>query len=182
MSRIGRLPIPLVDGVKVERATNGEVCVSKGSQSLKIFVQSAINVEVKDSQVFVTRKNNSPQVRAWHGLYRKLIANAAKGLSSGWQKTLIMKGVGYKANVSGKCLELHLGYSHPVKMDIHDDLHVKVEKNNIIISGIDRAVVGEFAARVRRLREPEPYLGKGIRYSDEVIVRKAGKSGGEKSK
>ena len=182
MSRIGKLPIILAAGVKVEVGAGGEVCVSAGHRVLKILVQPVIDVLVADGKVILTRKNNEPQTRAWHGLYRKLIDNAVVGLSSGWKKTLIMKGVGYKASVSGRCLELHLGYSSPVKMKIPEDLEVQVKKNNLIISGIDRAAVGQFCAQVREWRKPEPYLGKGIRYSDEVIRRKAGKSGGEKSK
>lgn len=182
MSRIGKMPVVLAAGVKVEVGTSGEVCVSAGNRTLKIPVQPAIDVHVADGKVVLTRKNDEPQTRAWHGLYRKLIDNAVVGLSTGWQKTLIMKGVGYKASVSGKYLELHLGYSRPVKMEIPEGLTVKVVKNNLVISGVDRAVVGQFCAQVRQLREPEPYLGKGIHYSDEVLRRKAGKSGGEKSK
>ena len=177
------MPVELVKGVSVDITSGGEVCV-KGAdgRSLRVWVKPVINVEVKDGKVVLTRQNDEPQTRAWHGLYRKLIYNAVVGLSTGWSKVLVMKGVGYKASVSGNILELHLGYSRPVKMEIPKDIKVKVEKSNLKVSGMDRAEVGEFCARIRKLREPEPYLGKGIRYSDEVIRRKAGKSGGEKGK
>ena len=134
----------------------------------------------KDGKIILTRKNNEPQTRAWHGLYRALICNAVVGVSSGWSKTLIYKGVGYKAHVAGQNLEMNLGFSHPIKMAIPQGITVKTGKNEITISGADRAQVGQFCAQIRSLRKPEPYLGKGIRYSDEVIRRKAGKSGGDK--
>ncbi len=180
MSRIGKLPIEITQGVEVTVNPGNEVSVKSGQNLLKIPVNPVINVQVKDGSVVLTRKNNEPKVRAWHGLYRALIQNAVTGVSKGWTKTLIFKGVGYKANVAGKNLEMNLGYSHPVKMEIPQGLTVKVEKTNIIVSGADRAQVGQFSAQIRSWREPEPYLGKGIRYSDEVIRRKAGKSGGEK--
>ncbi len=182
MSRIGKLPVPITEGVQVQVNTHNEVQVSSKNGVLKIPVQPVISVAVKDGQVVLTRANNEPQTRAWHGLYRVLIRNAVVGVSSGWSKTLVMKGVGYKAQVKGDLLELSLGYSHPIKMTIPQGLSVKVAKTNITVSGADRALVGEFCAKVRKFREPEPYLGKGIRYIDEVIRRKAGKSGGEKSK
>ncbi len=180
MSRIGKLPVKITQGVEVTINTGNEVCVKSGQKILKIPVNPVINVQVKDGSVVLTRKNNEPKTRAWHGLYRSLIQNAVTGVSKGWSKTLILKGVGYKANVSGKTLEMSLGYSHPVKMEIPEGLTVKAEKLNVVVSGADRAQVGQFSAQIRSWREPEPYLGKGIRYSDEVIRRKAGKSGGEK--
>lgn len=180
MSRIGKLPVKITQGVEVIVSVANEVCVKSGQKTLKIPVNPVINVQVKDGFVVLTRKNNEPKTRAWHGLYRALIQNAVTGVSKGWSKTLVLKGVGYKANVSGKTLEMSLGYSHPVKMDIPEGLAVKTEKLNVVVSGADRAQVGQFSAQIRSWREPEPYLGKGIRYSDEVIRRKAGKSGGEK--
>ncbi len=182
MSRIGKLPVKIAQGVEVIVSPNNEVCVKSGGRLLKIPVNPVIGVGVKDGAVVLTRANDEPKSKAWHGLYRALIQNAVTGLSKGWTKTLVFKGVGYKANVSGKILEMNVGYSHPVKMDIPEGLTVKVEKTNIIVSGADRAQVGQFSAQIRGLREPEPYLGKGIRYSDETIRRKAGKSGGESKK
>lgn len=180
MSRIGKLPIKIIKGVEVAVSPTNEVSVKSGQNVLKIQVNPVINVQVKEGSVVLTRKNDEPKVRSWHGLYRSLIQNAVTGVSKGWTKTLIFKGVGYKANVAGKNLEMNLGYSHPIKMPIPEGLSVKVEKTNIMVQGADRAKVGQFSAQIRSLREPEPYLGKGIRYSDEVIRRKSGKSGGEK--
>ena len=180
MSRIGKLPVEIVQGVEVAVSSSNEVSVKSGQNLLKIPVNPIINVQVKDGSVVLTRKNDEPKVRALHGLYRALIQNAVTGVSKGWTKTLIFKGVGYKANVVGENLEMNLGYSHPIKMEIPQGLTVKVEKTSIIVSGADRAQVGQFSAQIRSWRKPEPYLGKGIRYSDEVIRRKAGKSGGDK--
>ena len=180
MSRIGKLPVQIIKGVEVSISPDNEVSVKSAQKVLKIPVNPVINVQVKDNVLVLTRKNDEPKTRAWHGLYRALIQNAVTGVSQGWSKTLVLKGVGYKANVSGKTLEMNLGYSHPVKMQVPEGLTVKVEKMNITVSGADRAQVGQFSAQIRSWREPEPYLGKGIRYSDEIIRRKAGKSGGEK--
>ena len=170
----------IVKGVEVAVSSDNEVSVKSAQKILKIKVNPVINVQVKEGAVVLTRKSDEPKSRAWHGLYRALIQNAVTGVSKGWTKTLIFKGVGYKANVAGKHLDMNLGYSHPIKMEIPEGLTVKVEKTSVIVSGADRAQVGQFSAQIRSLREPEPYLGKGIRYSDEVIRRKAGKSGGEK--
>ncbi len=180
MSRIGKLPVKIAQGMEVNVSPENEVRVHLAGKFLKIPVQPVIQVQVKEGQVLLTRKNEEPKTKAFHGLYRALIQNAVQGLSKGWTRTLIFKGVGYKAEVRGKTLGMNLGYSHPIKMAIPEGLTVKVEKNNITVSGADRAQVGQFSAQVRSLREPEPYLGKGIRYSDERIRRKAGKSGGEK--
>jgi len=180
MSRIGKLPIEISKGVDVNISPDNEVSVKSGAKKLNVQVNSVINVQVKDGSVILTRKNDEPKSRAFHGLYRALIQNAVTGVSKGWTKTLIFKGVGYKAQVSGSVLEMHLGYSHPIKMNIPKDLEVKVEKTSVIVSGVDRALVGQFSAQIRSLREPEPYLGKGVRYSDEVIRRKQGKSGSDK--
>ena len=180
MSRIGKLPVEITEGVEVTVSPHNEVQIRSAQNLLKVCVNPVINVQVQDSKVILTRKDDEPQIRAWHGLYRALIQNAVTGVSKGWSKTLILKGVGYKARVDGKNLDLNLGYSHPIKLLIPKGLTVKVEKINVTISGADRAQVGQFSAQIRSLREPEPYLGKGIRYSNEVIRRKAGKSGGEK--
>ena len=129
MSRIGRLPVTITEGVQVQVGTHNEVQVSSKKGVLKIPVQSVISVKVGDGKVVLTRANDEPQTRAWHGLYRVLIRNAVVGVSTGWSKTLIMKGVGYKAQVKGDLLELNLGYSHPIKITIPKGLTVKVEKN-----------------------------------------------------
>ncbi len=180
MSRIGKIPVALEAGVKVSVDSQNAVHLQREGKSLCVEVDPVIEVLVKDGKVFLKRKNDLSSSRAFHGLYRMLIQNAVTGLSKGWKKTLLFKGVGYKMQVSGSSLEMHLGYSHPVKMKVPEGLKVEVGKNSLSIEGVDKAQVGQFAAQVRSLREPEPYLGKGIRYSDEVLRRKAGKSGGEK--
>ena len=180
MSRIGKLPVAISQGMEVQVSPENEVHIQSAGKFLKIPVQPVIQVQVKEGQVILTRKEETNQAKAFHGLFRALIQNAVTGLSKGWKKTLIFKGVGYKAQVVGKVLDLNLGYSHPIKKEIPEGLQVTVDKTSITVSGADRAQVGQFSAQIRSLREPEPYLGKGIRYSDEVIRRKAGKSGGEK--
>ena len=180
MSRIGKLPVTIASGVKVQVNDGNKVFVQSSEGELNIPIQPVIQVKVQEGKVILTRKNDEPKSKAFHGLARALIQNAVTGLSQGWKKTLIFKGVGYKAQVAGKNLDLNLGYSHPIKMEIPKGLKVQVDKSSITVSGADRAQVGQFSAQIRSLREPEPYLGKGIRYSDEIIRRKAGKSGGEK--
>ena len=180
MSRVGNAPVLLTKGVDVQINSHNEVSIKSGQNLLKIQVNPVIKVKVHDGKVLLTRKNDEPQTKAWHGLYRALISNAVVGVSSGWERKLVFKGVGYKAQVSGTNLEMNLGYSHPIKMVIPTGLTVKTEKSSIIVQGADRAKVSQFAAQIRSLRKPEPYLGKGVRYSDEKIRRKAGKSGGDK--
>ena len=180
MSRVGNAPVLLTKGVDVQINSHNEVSIKSGQNLLKIQVNPVIKVKVHDGKVLLTRKNDEPQTKAWHGLYRALISNAVVGVSSGWERKLVFKGVGYKAQVSGTNLEMNLGYSHPIKMVIPTGLTVKTEKSSIVVQGADRAKVSQFAAQIRSLRKPEPYLGKGVRYSDEKIRRKAGKSGGDK--
>ena len=182
MSRIGKLPVKINQGVEVAVGADNNVSVKSGQNVLNIPVNPAVQVKVADGSVVLSRQSDEPKVRAWHGLYRALIQNAVTGVSEGWTKTLVFKGVGYKAVVGGENLDMSLGYSHPIKMKIPKGLKVQVEKTQIKISGADRAQVGQFSAQIRSLRKPEPYLGKGIRYSDEVIQRKAGKSGGGEKK
>ena len=180
MSRIGKLPVVTPGGVDV-KVEGLMVSVSSGAKRLDIPVNPAILVEQKDGKIFLTRKNEEQKSRAWHGLYRMLIHNAVVGVTKGWEKVLILNGVGYKASVKGKTLELILGFSHPVKLEISPHLEVKVEKNTeITVKGADKSEVGQFCARIRGLRPPEPYLGKGIKFKGEVIRRKAGKSGAKK--
>jgi len=176
MSRIGRAPIVVPD--KVEVKIDGDtVTVKGGNKQMTIPMQSAISAKLEDGQVVLTRANDEPKNRSFHGLYRSLIQNAVTGVSKGWEKSLILNGVGYRANVSGKNLELNIGYSHPVIFPIPDGIEIKVEKQTTVnIAGADKGLVGQVAAKVRGFRPPEPFLGKGIRYSDEHIRRKAGKS------
>ncbi len=181
MSRIGKMPVSLSEGLEVQVTDSNEVCLKKKGKELRILVRPEIDVNVDQKQLTLNRKSEDPKTKAFHGLYRALIQNAVKGLSEGWSKSLKLNGVGYKAVVSGQKLELNLGYSHPISFKIPDGIEIKVEKQTQInISGADRQQVGQTAAQLRSLRPPEPYLGKGVRYLDEVIRKKAGKSGAEK--
>lgn len=176
MSRVGRAPIVVPDKVEVKIAENS-VVVKSGNKELTVDMQPTISAKLEDGQVWLMRSNDEPKNRAFHGLYRALIQNAVTGVSKGWSRSLELNGVGYRANVSGKTLELTLGYSHPIKYDIPDGIEIKVEKQTtVIVNGANRELVGQVAAKIRSFRPPEPYLGKGVKYSDEYIRRKAGKS------
>ena len=182
MSRIGKRPLALSPDVQAQMDDQSSILtLKKGGKSLQVKLSSEIKVEIKDQEVLLKRKNEQSQTKAFHGLYHALIKNAVIGLTKGWSKQLSLVGVGYKALVSGKNLQLHLGYSKPILLPIPEGIDIKVEKQTkLLISGIDRQKVGQTAAFVRSLRPPEPYLGKGVKYSDEVIRKKAGKSGAEK--
>jgi large subunit ribosomal protein L6 len=175
MSRIGKKPINIPSGVTVDiKDTLVKVKGPKGELSLDL--RPEVIVAKTDSQLNVTVKKPDVKLhKALWGLSRALINNMIVGVTSGFSKILEINGVGYKAAITGKKLILNLGYSHPIEMEVPKDLEVKVEKNTITISGTDRQLVGQFAAVVRDQRPPEPYKGKGIKYSDEVIRRKAGK-------
>lgn len=179
MSRIGKLPVKVEDKVNVE-IKDTLVTIKNGNKVQEVRVTGPIKVELKDGTILVTRENDEPKTKALHGLYRRLIGNAMTGVSKGWSKALILNGVGYRANVAGKSLELTLGFSHPINFPIPEGIEIKVDKQtNVSITGADKALVGQVAAKIRGFRPPEPFLGKGIRYDDEVIRRKAGKSGGK---
>lgn len=177
MSRIGKLPVTVPAGVKVNVA-NGTFTVEgpKGKLS-QSYHADVIDIKVEGGQVVVDRKNDEFETRAYHGLYRSLLNNMVKGVSEGFSKTLVINGVGYRAEVQGKLLVLALGYSNDFSVYIPEGIDVKVDQLKVIISGISKEAVGQFASQVRKLRQPEPYKGKGIRYEDEVIKRKVGKSG-----
>lgn len=175
MSKIGKQPIKLPEGVKVEVSEKTvSVTGPKGTLTRDIF--RGIAVVKKGGQLEVIDKKKTTRSRAMHGTTRALIANMVKGVSDGWTKTLEMVGAGYKTQVSGKTLVLNVGFSHPVEIEIPEGISVRVEKTDITIDGIDREVVGQFAAKVRSTRPPEPYKGKGIRYKDEEVRRKPGKA------
>jgi len=177
MSRIGRAPIVVPDKVEVKIAADNIVTVKGGNKQLSVEMLPSINAKLEDGQVVLTRKDDEPKTRAFHGLYRALIQNAVTGVSQGWSKSLELNGVGYRANVAGKTLELTLGFSHPIKFPIPEGIEIKVEKQtSLMISGANKEQVGQVAAKIRSFRPPEPYLGKGVKYSDEYIRRKAGKS------
>ncbi len=181
MSRIGKLPIILDQGLQAKVETNNVVVVQKGAKSLKVKVHPEIDVKIDGTSLLLKRKNDSQTIKAFHGLCRALLQNAALGLTKGWSKSLKFNGVGYKASIKGQKLEMNLGFSHPISFDIPEGIDMNVEKQSTIhIKGADRQQVGQVAAQIRSLRPPEPYLGKGVRYLDEVIRKKSGKSGAEK--
>jgi len=177
MSRIGKIPVKVPGGVKVS-FQNDEMFVEGPKGKLKQKYHSVITFEDKGGEIVVSRKDEEKQSKAYHGLYRNLLNNMVIGVSTGFNKSLIVNGVGYKAEVQGKLLNMSLGYSNDIFVAIPEGLSVAIDAaGKITITGIEKQRVGEFAAQIRKLRGPEPYKGKGIRYEDEIIRRKVGKSG-----
>ncbi len=176
MSRIGKLPITIPSSVTLTQ--DGQTVVAKGPKGeLSHTFQKNVTITVTDGVATVTRKDDSISARASHGLSRQLLANMVTGVTDGFEKRLEMKGVGYRASTEGdKKIVLSVGFSHPVPFDAPENCTFKVEKNVIVISGIDKQVVGEIAAQIRKVRPPEPYKGKGIMYLGEKVRRKAGKA------
>ena len=178
MSRIGRMPIAIPAGVTVEVAENNKVTVKGPKGTLERVLPSEMEIKVEGAEVVVSRPNDLKKMKSLHGLTRTLINNMVVGVSEGYTKVLEVNGVGYRASKAGKKLTLNLGYSHPVEMEDPEGLESVVEgQNKIIIKGIDKEKVGQYAADIRDKRKPEPYKGKGIKYADEVIRRKVGKTG-----
>ena len=177
MSRIGRMPIAVPAGVTVDIAENNHVTVKGPKGTLEKTLPIEMEITLEGSEVIVKRPNDLKKMKSLHGLTRSLIQNMVTGVTDGYKKTLEVNGVGYRAQKSGKTLTLNLGFSHPVEMIDPEGVETTVEGNNIIVSGIDKEKVGQFAAEIRDKRRPEPYKGKGIKYSDEVIRRKVGKTG-----
>ena len=178
MSRIGRLPIDIPAGVEVKIEEGNKVTVKGPKGTLEKCLPVEMTIKQEDNQVVVTRPNDLKKMKSLHGLTRTLIYNMVVGVTEGYQKELEVNGVGYRAQKQGKKLTLSLGYSHPVEMEDPEGLEVIVEgQNKIIVKGIDKEKVGQYAAEIRELRKPEPYKGKGIKYADEVIRRKVGKTG-----
>jgi large subunit ribosomal protein L6 len=177
MSRIGRLPIPIPSGVDI--SIEGQAVSVKGPKgSLSHVVAEPIVVERQDGVLNVTRPNDEGKVRALHGLSRTLIANMVTGVTEGYSKTLEIVGVGYRVAAKGKDLEFSLGFSHPVVVTPPEGITFRVETpTRFVVEGIDKQLVGETAARIRKLRKPDPYKAKGVRYQGEVIRRKVGKAG-----
>jgi large subunit ribosomal protein L6 len=178
MSRIGKLPITIPSGVTVE-ADNDFITVNGPKGSLKQFTMPGVTVAIDDGQVKVTRANDEAQNRARHGLMRSLVYNMVMGVSQGFEKKLEINGVGYRVAPQGADLKFNLGFSHDVIYNVPSTVQVKVEQNTITVTGSDKQQVGQVAAEIRALKKPEPYKGKGIKYSDERIIRKSGKSGKE---
>ena len=177
MSRIGRLPVAIPAGVTVTIAENNKVTVKGAKGELTREFVPEMTIEEKEGHIVVTRPNDLKRNKALHGLTRSLINNMVTGVSNGYEKTLEINGVGYRAAKQGKKLVLTLGYSHPVEMEDPDGVETTVDGNKIVVKGIDKEKVGQYAAEIREKRKPEPYKGKGIKYSDEVIRRKVGKTG-----
>ena len=177
MSRIGRLPVPIPSGVDV--AIDGQAVTVKGPKgTLALTVVEPIAVVKEDTVIRVTRPSDDGKVRALHGLSRTLIANMVTGVTQGYSKTLEIVGVGYRVQAKGKDLEFSLGYSHPVLVTPPEGITFRVEApTRFVVEGIDKQLVGETAARIRKLRKPDPYKAKGVRYQGEVIRRKVGKAG-----
>ena len=176
MSRIGKIPVKVPKGVKVSFAD--DVMTVEGPKGkLTQKYQPIIKFEDKGEEIVVSRPNEEKQTKAYHGLYRNLLNNMVAGVSSGFSRTLIVTGVGYKAEVQGKLLVMSLGFSSDIYVGIPDGITVTAEGGKVVVSGVDKQKVGELASQIRKLRGPEPYKGKGIRYDKEQIRRKVGKSG-----
>lgn len=175
MSKIGKKPVKLPENVEVN-ISDGGVVVKGPRGELSIDKPKEIKVEIKDGEIFFENKGNKKSGKEMHGTIRALVSNMVKGVTEGWEKKLELVGTGYRAEVSGKKLIITIGYSHPVEMEAPEGIEINADKTNITISGIDKEKVGEFAAKVRSIRKPEPYKGKGIKYIDEVVRRKPGKA------
>ena len=177
MSRIGRMPIAVPAGVTVDIAENNKVTVKGPKGTLERVLPSEMEIKKEGEEIIVTRPNDLKKMKSLHGLTRTLINNMVVGVTEGYTKELEVNGVGYRAAKSGNKLTLNLGYSHPVEMIDPEGIESTVDGNKIIVKGIDKEKVGQYAAEIRDKRRPEPYKGKGIKYADEVIRRKVGKTG-----
>ncbi|MDO4976025.1 MAG: 50S ribosomal protein L6 [Eubacteriales bacterium] len=178
MSRIGRLPVEIPAGVTIDIAEGNTVTVKGPLGTLVENLPAEMDIKIENNEVIVTRPNDLKKMKSLHGLTRTLIANMVTGVTKGYQKVLEINGVGYRAQKQGKKLILSLGYSHPVEMEDPEGLETVLEgQNKITVKGINKQKVGQYAAEIREKRKPEPYKGKGIKYADEVIRRKVGKTG-----
>jgi len=176
MSRIGKQPIPIEKGVEVK--VNGDMVTVKGPKGvLERRIHNKIGVEVNGGDVLITARDNLRETRALHGLFGALVSNMVTGVTKGFEKGLEIVGVGYRAELKGRTAIFNLGYSNPINFELPDGIDANVEKNKIVLTGIDKELVGRTAAKIRSLRKPEPYKGKGVKYVDEMIRRKAGKAG-----
>lgn len=179
MSRIGKLPVPVPENVEVKIGT--ETIDVKGPKGqLSTPVCSLLDYKLEDGHVVITRREENNETRSQHGLRRTLLANCIEGVTKGFSKSLEVIGVGYRVGVKGNLVELQVGFSHPVLVELPDGIKGAVDGQILTLSGTDKELVGETAARIRRIRKPEPYKGKGIKYVNEIIRRKVGKSGGKK--
>jgi large subunit ribosomal protein L6 len=176
MSRIGKEPIKIEEGVTV-KIEDKNVLVSGPKGDLKIELPYKLSAEIKDEEIVLSRKDEVKQSKSLHGTYRMIIANAVHGVKEGYEKKLELVGVGYRARLEGETLVMTLGWNHPIKVEPYEGIEIEVpDETKITIKGIDKQKVGEFAAKVRAQREPEPYKGKGVRYADEYVRRKSSKT------
>ncbi|MDR0407557.1 MAG: 50S ribosomal protein L6 [Campylobacteraceae bacterium] len=175
MSRIGKQPVAITDDVEV-KLEGSTLVFKKGNVQKTLDTRDNVFVKIENNSIVFEPKSNERQARAFWGTYRALCNNIVVGLTKGFEKKLEINGVGYRAAVNDKVLELQLGYSHPIKYDIPENVQISVEKNVITIAGSDKQQIGQIAANIRGFRPPEPYKGKGVKYSDETIIRKAGKT------
>ncbi|MBI5116687.1 50S ribosomal protein L6 [Candidatus Poribacteria bacterium] len=176
MSRVGKKPVPIPEGIKV--SVSGQHVTVEGSKGkLQLDAHPLVGVTVDDKEICITRSSDNRQCRSLHGLTRALIANMVRGVKEGFQKSLEIQGVGYRAAKQGRVVSFQLGYSHPVVFEPPTGIELLVDKNIVTVTGIDKQAVGQVAAQIRAFREPEPYKGKGIRYVGERVRRKAGKAG-----
>ncbi len=176
MSRIGKLPVSIPNGVTIT-VDNGVITVAGPKGSLTLVSLPEVNITIEDGKATLTRINDEKIAKSRHGLMRALVANMVKGVTEGFEKKLEVNGVGFRVKGGGQDIEMSLGFSHPVKYHATDSVNLGVEKNIITVSGISKQQVGQAAAEIRALKKPEPYKGKGIKYVDETIIRKAGKTG-----
>ena len=179
MSKVGKVPIAIPDGVKVTVDSNSFVVDGKFGHLEQTFRTDMVHIAIDDAEATVTRLKEGKEFRAYHGLYRSLLANMVHGVSQRWEKTLLVRGLGYRARLQGSTLILDLGYSNPMEYEIPDGVEIEVPNpNEIIVRGADRQAVGQAAAEIRKFRKPNVYDGKGIRYNNEQVIQKAGKLGG----
>lgn len=180
MSRIGKVPITIPSGVTV-KVENGFINVKGPKGELNLKERAEVSLKIDKAEINVQRRDDEKASRAYHGLYRMLVNNMIVGVSSGYKKTLIINGVGFRAELKGQVLVLNLGYSNPIEYHIPSDIKITAEtQTKLIIEGIDKQRVGQVASEIRSLRSPEPYKGKGVKYETETIRRKVGKSGAKK--
>jgi len=175
MSRVGKKPVTVANGIDV--SVDGTAIVAKkGKDEKRLETHGRVGISIEGTEVTFSKVGDSKESAAFWGTYRALFANIIEGLDKGFKKSLEINGVGYRAAVQGKTLNLQLGFSHPIDFPIPEGIEVKVEKNLIHLSGTDKQTIGQVAAEIRSFRPPEPYKGKGVKYTDETIIRKAGKS------
>lgn len=176
MSRIGKKPIPIPKDVKID--LKEDLLTVKGPKGeIKRTIHPKVNVNIENDQVIVTINDDTKESNSLHGLFRALIANMVTGVSNGFEKVLEIVGVGYRGEMNGRTATLQLGYSHPIIFELPEGIDAVIDKTKITLTGIDRELLGKTAAKIRSFRKPEPYKGKGIKYANEVIKRKAGKTG-----